>query len=64
MASAPDPKLSGFVRSAIVEGGRTLVRSICIHCGKEIVGSVTEGLPQLEADHLEREHGMRRNDTR
>ncbi len=58
MVSASDPKVTGFVRSTIVEGGRTLIKSTCIHCGEEIVASLAEDLPQLEAEHLQREHGV------
>jgi hypothetical protein len=58
MVTASDPKPTGFVRSTIVEGGRTLIKSTCIHCGKEMVASLTEDLLQLEADHLQREHGV------
>ncbi len=57
MVTATDSKLTGFVRSTFVEGGRTKIKSTCIHCGEEIVARIAEDLPQLEADHLHREHG-------
>ncbi len=33
-------------------GDRTLIKSTCALCGKQIIGSVFAGLPQWERNHL------------
>jgi hypothetical protein len=53
-----NPQPVGYIRRLVVEGPRTLIVSTCIRCGVKIVGSVSEGLPKLEADHLEHQHGI------
>jgi len=58
VASTTDKATVGFTRRIVIDGPRTLIESTCIHCGFTIVGSVNDGLPKLELNHLQEKHGI------
>jgi hypothetical protein len=55
---------SNFDRLLVRVGDRTLISSTCLKCGFTMIGSVTEGLPQQEANHLKQYHPTTRRDPR
>jgi hypothetical protein len=49
---SPDGKARGFTRSAVPDEVKiVIIKSVCIHCGFTIIGSVTEGLVEQEQEH-------------
>jgi hypothetical protein len=58
VASTTDKATVGFTHRIVIDGPRTLIESTCIHCGFTIVGSVNDGLPELELNHLQEKHGI------
>jgi hypothetical protein len=48
-----DPKVvTGFRRALVGELQNSKIRSTCVYCGFTIVASVSDGLPDREAEHL------------
>ena len=45
------PSVSTFYTRTLKEDGR-LIESVCTQCGFVILGSVREGLPEIEAEHM------------
>ncbi len=57
MASAPQRKIvNPFDRRTRRYGDISLMVSTCLICGFKIIGCDTDGLPEEEQRHLERDH--------
>jgi hypothetical protein len=49
------PPPNTFSRSLLIDAHhKTLIRSVCKRCGTIILGSVVNGLPRQEKEHVER----------
>ncbi len=49
-----DGKPQPFERRLVHIHGRSLIESLCFECGFRMVGSVSDGLPKKELEHLVR----------